>query len=313
MLFPEELFVKEILPSFRIVLAKTLQSKGYSQQKISKLLGVTQARVNSYIKEDIKFHLAKLEEIGFNTNEIISLINGIAEDKGIDTIFVLRVLRSFFLSYLQNGSLCKYHMKVSGLSPICDVCIKQKEASEVNERIKMVREIKEAVQRLTQSKEFYMLVPEVFTNLVYSLPNAESIDDVLSFPGRLVKIKNSIKAISEPEFGVSKHMASILIEAHRRNRKIRACLCIKYDENILHTIRKLNLIYDFNYEKKGGKDPVLEAFKEFLKEKEVPQILVDEGGKGIEPVCYIFGENPSNVVETVLKISKNYFEEFVVS
>jgi predicted fused transcriptional regulator/phosphomethylpyrimidine kinase/predicted transcriptional regulator len=314
MLYPEELFIKDILPNFRIVLAKKLIEKGYSQSKIAKLIGVTQARVNTYAKADLKKTLDKIEEIGFNIEEFNSLIDSIVNEQSLDAIFILRNLRNYFLSSLTSGLLCKYHIKVANLSPYCDVCLKYKEVSSLTERLKMMQEIKKAVENLVSSKEFFFLIPEVYTNLAYSLPNPQGINDVLSFPGRIIKFKNAVKIISEPEFGASKHIANMLIEANKKNQEIRACICIKYDENILRIIKSLKYSFAFNYKKKKiYQDPVVEAFKEFLKNNPVPQILIDKGGKGLEPVCYIFGRNPSEVVSIALSISKSYFERVIVA
>jgi len=311
MLFPEELFIKEILPNLRIVLTKKLEMKGYSQSKIAKIIGVTQARVNSYTKEDLNKALSKLEEIGFNVDELKLLLDSILDEGIIDQVYILRILRNYFISALVSGQLCKYHIKIANLPPNCDVCLKYKEP-DFGERQKMVRELKEAAERLLSVKEFYFLIPEVYTNLAYTTKNPESLKDVLSFPGRIIKFKNEAKIISDPEFGASKHIASMLLEANKANPEIRACLCIKYDKRILKLLKEKKIDFAFNNAKKKiENDPVVEAFKNFLSKNKLPQVLIDKGGKNLEPVCYIFGKNPTEVVNIAIDLSKSYFEKMI--
>ncbi len=308
MSFPEELFVKEILPYVRVILSKKLSEKGYSQLRIAKLLGVTQAMVSFYLKEDLEVAYSKLREIGIDMDGLKYLVFGIVEESFIDEIFIMRTIRNFFLNQFSSGAICNYHIKRAGLDPNCDICIKFAFAGIENERYKMIQELKKETEKLLSSPEFYLLIPEVFSNIVYSLPNPQNLKDVLSFPGRIIKYKNSAKVISEPEFGVSTHLASMLLEANKKKNEIRCCICIKYNSEILKIIKSLGLIYDFNFPKKKSEDPVLDAFKRFLRERELPQVLIDKGGKGLEPICYVFGRNPEEVIDLTLKIAKLYFK-----
>ncbi len=308
MFFPEEFFTKEMLPYIRIVLAKKLSEKGHSQLRIAKLLGVTQAMVSFYLKKDLESAYSKLREMGIDIDGFKYLVFSIVEESSIDEIFIMRSIRNFFLNQFSSGFICKYHVKKAGLDPNCDICVKSAFAGIENERYKMIQELKKETENLLSSPEFYFLIPEVFSNIAYSFPNPQNLKDVLSFPGRIIKYKNSAKVISEPEFGVSTHLANMLLEANKKKSEIRCCICIKYNSEILKIIKSLGLIYDFNFPKKKSEDPVLDAFKRFLRERELPQVLIDKGGKGLEPICYVFGKNPKDVIDITLKIAKLYFK-----
>ncbi|SRR5579875_989320 len=307
MLFPEEFFVKEVLPNFRILVAKKFAEKGYSQSKIARIIGVTQARVNSYFKADLNSCLLKLKEIGFEIDELNAIVDSLVYENINDPVSIIKIFRNYYLSLLATGKLCKYHMRIANLPANCDVCLKYIEP-ELGERQKMIKEIKEAVEMLIATKEFYFLIPEVFTNLAYALPKPESIKDVLSFPGRIIKFKNEARVISDPEFGASRHIAGMLLEANKVEPSIRACLCIKYDKKILRLLKEKGIKFAFNYTKKeSARDQVIEAFKEFLSENDLPDVLIDEGGQNLEPVCYIFGQKPKDVVKLAIELSKAYF------
>jgi Predicted transcriptional regulator len=64
MLFPEEIFVKEFLPNIRVILAHELYKRNYSQTKIAEILGITQARINGYLKSSYEKSLDNLQMMG---------------------------------------------------------------------------------------------------------------------------------------------------------------------------------------------------------------------------------------------------------
>ena len=78
------------------------------------------------------------------------------------------------------------------------------------ERYQVVQELKRAVEILKEEK-IGDLIPEVSSNLGYALPQAEGIEDVAAFPGRIVRFKDSVATSSDPEYGVSRHIANIIL------------------------------------------------------------------------------------------------------
>ena len=59
------------------------------------------------------------------------------------------------------------------------------------ERYRVIQELKRAVEILKEEKIGH-LIPEVSSNLGYALPQAEGIEDVAAFPGRIVRFKDSV-------------------------------------------------------------------------------------------------------------------------
>ena len=70
MLFPEEIFVKQFLPNIRILLTHELNNKGFTQVKIANVLGISQARVNAYLKNKPEKALRIINRLGFNLSLI---------------------------------------------------------------------------------------------------------------------------------------------------------------------------------------------------------------------------------------------------
>jgi Uncharacterized conserved protein len=310
MLFPEEIFVKFFLPNIRIVLANELSKKGYSQTQIAEILGITQARVNGYLKSNYNQAIEGLQKIGIDNEDLRLILDNYLSEESINKFHTLRILYTFWQNKLISGKICNFHYKVSGLDSTCTICLKQDLASDMIENLRMKNELKEAFKILSSSPFVFKIIPQINTNIVYSKKKAEKIQDIMAFPGRIIRYMNTLKILGEPEFGVSTHLAKMLLLAHLKNSSIRSCTYIKYDETILKIIKKLDLIFDFNLLKENKEDPVVYSFKEFLKSKGPPTILIDEGRKNYEPVCYIFGKNPYEVAKIVLLIAENYTLNF---
>jgi len=79
-----------------------------------------------------------------------------------------------------------------------------------------------AVQILESSEHFGLLMPEVRVNLVYSMESASSPEDVAGIDGRITLVSGKVKAAGYPRFGASDHMARLIIEVRKYDKRYRA-------------------------------------------------------------------------------------------
>jgi hydroxymethylpyrimidine kinase/phosphomethylpyrimidine kinase len=176
------------------------------------------------------------------------------------------------------------------------------------ERYRVIQELKKAVEILRGEKIGH-LIPEVSSNLGYALPQAEGMDDVAAYPGRIVRWKDTIATLSDPEFGASRHIANIILTVMKFNPEYCSAMNIRYSrENIALIKRKSFLIgyFDRRQEPKGVKEregSSLEwGVREVLKKvRGVPDFIYDEGDVGKEPMIRVLGRNPLEVIEKILK------------
>ncbi|MGZ3515003.1 MAG: bifunctional hydroxymethylpyrimidine kinase/phosphomethylpyrimidine kinase, partial [Thermodesulfobacteriota bacterium] len=106
------------------------------------------------------------------------------------------------------------------------------------ERYRVIRELKKAFEILREEKVGH-LIPEVSSNLGYALPQARGIEDVAAFPGRIVRVKDSVATHSDPEFGGSQHVANIILTVMKYNPEYCSAMNIRYSkENIGRLKRK---------------------------------------------------------------------------
>lgn len=177
------------------------------------------------------------------------------------------------------------------------------------ERYRVLQELGKAVDILKAKKIGY-LIPEVSSNLGYALSDAKSVEDVAAFPGRIIRLKDSVTTCSDPEFGASRHIASIILTVMRFNPDFCSAMNIRYSkENVAILKSKGFLIGYFDRRLEPKKLKEKEGFSlewgvgEVLKKiGRVPDFIYDEGDIGKEPMIRVLGKTPLDVVQKILKI-----------
>ncbi|MCS7099785.1 MAG: bifunctional hydroxymethylpyrimidine kinase/phosphomethylpyrimidine kinase [Sulfolobales archaeon] len=177
------------------------------------------------------------------------------------------------------------------------------------------RALAEVLERITSeplSRKLADLVPEVQSNIVYSVPKylARGVSDVVGVPGRIVRYLGRVKVFSYPQPGASSHVARLVLEAMKYDPAIRSAMNLRYREDLLKAARELGMsvaVVDRREEPEevkrveGASLPwiVRKAVEQLGK---VPDILADTGDIGKEPMVRVFGGGPSEVVDKVVRL-----------
>lgn len=174
-----------------------------------------------------------------------------------------------------------------------------------------IKSLKTALNKL-ESAQAAWLIPEVQSNLGAALyPDAGSIEDIVAFPGRLVRLHDKIKAVSEPEPGASRHIAKIILTAMKHDKRCRSAMNIRYSPEIIDLCRNAGFtVGEFSRKDEPadikaiegstlewGTDQVISGLKK------VPDIIFDTGDTGKEPMARVMGTDPVDVALKVIKIS----------
>ncbi|MGZ3535854.1 MAG: thiamine-phosphate synthase family protein, partial [Thermodesulfobacteriota bacterium] len=149
-------------------------------------------------------------------------------------------------------------------------------------------------------------------NLGYALPQARGIEDVAAFPGRIVRVKDSVATHSDPEFGGSQHVANIILTVMKYNPEYCSAMNIRYSkENIGRLKRKDFAVAHFDrrlepkrVKEKEGSSLEWGVGEVLRKMKQVPDFIYDEGDVGKESMIRVLGRNPGEVVRKILEIAK---------
>jgi predicted fused transcriptional regulator/phosphomethylpyrimidine kinase/predicted transcriptional regulator len=307
---PCELTVRSVLPALRILVARELAGNyKWTQTRIAKNLGVTQAAVSGYLTTEVEGSTPPLSR-----EHLLSLSKSLASEmasKKLNHTDLINYVCEICLSLRRGGAICVAHKsKITELEEEkCAICVQlHMSLSEISDaRRGVLGEMRCAISLLESTPEYYEMVPQVFSNIVMGITDARGIADVAGIPGRLVKIRGKVKALMDPEFGASGHLAKLLLVTMSKNPKLRALTNIRYNKPVMDSIKKLNLKSAL-LKREGGipgtEDQLLRFADRALGKDKGIQVIIDEGGFGIEPNAYIFGETASKVADRVIRISR---------
>jgi len=179
------------------------------------------------------------------------------------------------------------------------------------EKYRTLIEMESVIEKLKEAK-IGILIPEVQSNMAVALSDAKGFDDVMAIPCRIIKYGNDIITVSRPNFGVSRHIASIVLTAIKFDPTKKAVMNIKYSPEIISACKKLNLkIGSFNRKDEPKKLKAKEGSSlEWGTEKAisesgfVPDIIYDTGDIGKEPIVRVIAENPEELSKKVISIKE---------
>ncbi|NWF56011.1 MAG: bifunctional hydroxymethylpyrimidine kinase/phosphomethylpyrimidine kinase [Syntrophaceae bacterium] len=183
-------------------------------------------------------------------------------------------------------------------------------ATREGERYAVIQSLKMAFRRI-QEKKVGHLFPEVQSNLGYALFMAQTPEEVAAFPGRFVRWGNEVARVADPEFGVSQHIAKIILTALRFHPEMRSAMNLRYSDDLLARARKAGLsLGHFSrkdepawVKRREGSSLSWGVEQVLRKSKAVPDLIYDRGDVGKEPMIRVLGRNPMEVVEKVLRLA----------
>jgi predicted fused transcriptional regulator/phosphomethylpyrimidine kinase len=111
--------------------------------------------------------------------------------------------------------------------------------------------------------------------------------------GRLV-------ARRRPRYGASRHLAEVLLASGYA-----ACINVKYDETVERTLEVFGFEkVAFSSEDYREPNPAAAAVRMARERGKLPRVAVDLGGRGVEPVAYIFGDSAVEVVLAAERVAR---------
>lgn len=181
------------------------------------------------------------------------------------------------------------------------------------ERWRVYEVMSQALSLLDRYAELFgPLIPEVQSNLGYAIDPryAESREDVAAVPGRIVRYMNRARPSGPPTFGASDHVARKILAAVRHDPQKRAAMNIRFDEGFIERAKRAGYkvaIIDRRNEPKEVKEKEGSTMQWIVEESVrqvggVPDIIVDLGDWGKEPMITVLGKDPEDVIRTIIRI-----------
>jgi hypothetical protein len=257
--------------------AKDLRGKGWSQTEIAAVLGSTQSTISRHIQKPTIGLKASADEAMVDSwaSELSQALSSIGPEAN--------VLRQRLIVELQfsGQQTLRFDKTLTGL----DLDSSQLERA-------LLRRLEWAIGRL-DVKRIQHILPAVGMNIASCIKGARSSQDVAAFPGRIAIVNGKLRHHETPAFGVSKHLASILIQAHTMNEAKTSIINLKPviddDKVNIERIKEIcdQLGYSFATCKKGK---LVGSYSKL-------DIILDEGGYGWEPSLYILAHNPLELID----------------
>ncbi|KZN24641.1 DNA-binding protein [Haladaptatus sp. R4] len=298
MRFAEEVVVEEFLPTFRSMLAEDLRERGLTQSEVADALGISQSAVSKYAHGDVAGNERVRED-----ERVARLVDEIGEGLATESMSQLQALVEVevLIRRLEDRDLiAQLHEEVmpelAGYGGDFNV---HDPDDELRATERVLSSMRRGVHIVEGTSGFTSLIPAVGSNLCECLPNAESIDDVAGIPGRIFDVKGRATIPADPEFGVSGHVASILLAARNEGADVHAALNIRYAPEIVERLEstgRATAEFDAEYDDLGT------AIETALDGTPDATVLYQTGGYGIEPIVYVLGDSAEEVAEIAREI-----------
>ena len=263
--------------------AKDLRSKGWSQTEIADILGSTQSTISRHVQKPTIQLSASADEAMVDSwaSELSQALSSIGPNAN--------VVRQRLIVEMQFGGnqTLRFDKTLTGL----DLDSGQLERA-------LLRRLEWAIGRL-DVKRIQHTIPAVGMNIASCIKGARNAQQVAAFPGRIAIVNGKLRHHETPAFGVSNHLASVLIQAHTMNEAKTSIINLRpeiVDEKVnLATIKKIcdQLGYSFAICKKG----------KLVGSHSKLDIILDEGGYGWEPSLYVLAHNPLELIDRTHQIA----------
>lgn len=292
--FIEEVVVDEFLPTFRSMLAEKLRERGLTQSDVADLLGISQSAVSKYVHGDVERNPRLLDD-----KPMQDLVERLAEGLATGDVTPAQALveTEVFVRELERGGLlAQIHEEAEpALAEYEGEFAVHDADSHLRQAERTLSDVRRGLRVVENTSGFTTLIPAVGSNLVQTLPDADDIEDVAGVPGRIVDVKGRATIPAEPEFGVSAHVASVLLAARAAGSNARATVNVHYDADLLADLGAAgHRAVEFEAE-----TDIEDAIDGALADDPDADVLYQTGGFGVEPIVYVLGSDATTVAETV--------------
>jgi hypothetical protein len=298
MKFVEEVVVEEFLPTYRSMLAAALRERGLTQQEVAVALGLSQSAVSKYAQGGVGRNLAVEED-----DRVRDLVDRVADGLAAGEMSRVQALAEteVLIRRLADGDLlARLHEEaMPDLAEAGGLDLHDPEGTVLTaERVRS--SVGRALRAVTAASGFASLVPDVGSNVVECLPDARGIEDVAGVPGRIVDVKGRPTVPADPEFGVSAHVAQVLLAARGAGSPARAAVNVRYDPAYVEALREAGL-RAIEFDPEADRESPAEAVRAALTDQSVGErfALFQTGAVGVEPILYVLGPDAPTVVRTI--------------
>ena len=258
-------------------LARELRGQGWSQMNIASMLGTTQSTISRQYQKPIAELPGSADELTVDgwAKEIAGGLLSVGQND--------ELLRQRFIVEFQftGNQVLRFDKTLTGM----DLEIDQNEHA-------LIRRLEWAIGRL-DSRLIMPVLPKVGMNIAACLDSATSIEDVAAVPGKITAVENELRTHGKPQFGSSKHLAKMLLEARKNDSSKSAIINVRppgdHEGTDIDAVQEAcNLL---SWELADADRTGLEDSNSQI------DVILDIGDFGWEPSLYVLGASPLDVVD----------------
>ena len=300
MRFIEEVVVDEFLPTVRSMLAEDLRDRGFTQSEVADALGISQSAVSKYAAGDVARHEDIVED-----ERVRDLVERVGEGlaSGDLTPVAALVEIEVLIRQLEEGDLLA-DLHEAAMPALADADVEfsvHDPDSGLRERERVLTSVRRGLRTLTNASGFAGLIPNVGANVAECTDDAATVDDVAAVPGRLVDVKGRAMVPGEPEFGVSEHVATVLLAAREAGADVRGAVNLRYDPETVAALGESHPTVEFDAERETREavaDAVAAADRSADDEAET-LVAYQTGAVGVEPIVYVLAPTAAEAARIV--------------
>jgi len=179
------------------------------------------------------------------------------------------------------------------------------------ERIKVINQIKEIYNYVSNNRNFIKLIPEVRMNISGSLSNATSKEEIAGIEGRITIIGGYPHASGEVRFNVSDHTARLILSAKDFDNSINFVTNLRYKEKYIKNIQEKTDLTTFEFLRESQPDTIKQEERSTMrwlieesinKMGKIPDLIWDKGSIGKEPMVRLFSKTSKDMIQKLTKI-----------
>ncbi|MEF8867700.1 MAG: thiamine-phosphate synthase family protein [Haloarculaceae archaeon] len=279
------------------MLATALRERGLTQSEVADLLGISQSAVSKYAQGGVSVNGAVSED-----ERVVELVERLAEGLATGDVSRVQALAEteVLIRRLERGDLLA-RLHEAAFPPLADYeggfDVHDPE-SELRTAERVLASVRRGLRVLENTSGFADLIPAVGSNLVEAVPGATAIDDVAAVPGRLLEVKGRTTVPADPEFGVSEHVAGLLLAARTAGSDDRAAVNVRYDPVLLERLAAEHEVVEFDAEA-----DLEGAVADAVRSNPDASVLYQTGGFGVEPVVYVLAPDAVTAAERVRAVA----------
>jgi len=283
---------------------KLSEKEHMSQKKIAEYLGVSQPVISGYLRQKRQLP-AKLSPLTTIIEEMVDAFSMKYKDGERSSQAAPDFLSSICTVCKNtriNGSMCSVHKQYQeNLPENCSICITTEKIKTIQERKRLLKkELLTAARTIFSNEEIVALIPEIGCQfaVLYTQKKKLTANDVMSFPGRIIKYKNQAKILSPPNFGESNLSSELLLQFYQEDPNKTSLLILKNTKKLRQVLESLQTSEDIRVIFTTAADKKWDTLFESLKPYHF-DVLSDKGAPGFESLIYFFERSPQHMQKRV--------------